>query len=119
MTGAGDCFALRGAPETPVPFLSNITDVSISGGATVRAIGAKVALPSGIRITLDAADASAATVEGLDFPVSGTLDVVNYDRAKGKIVLPVSFVGSATYENLKNWTVVGRAESHPERRHWR
>lgn len=114
MTGAGDCFALRGAPETPVPFLSNITDVSISGGATVRAIGAKVALPSGIRITLDAADASAATVEGLDFPVSGTLDVVNYDRAKGKIVLPVSFVGSATYENLKNWTVCVNGEESPD-----
>ncbi len=105
VTGNGDCFALRGAPETPPPYLSNISGLLVSGGATVRAVGAKVALPEGIRVTLDAADSSGATVDGLEFPETGTLDVLNYDRSQGRVSLPVSFAGSATYANLRNWTV--------------
>lgn len=112
VTGNGDCFALRGAPEMPTPYLPNITGFSISAGATVRAIGAKVRLPAGIRVTLDAA-ASVATVEGIEFPETGTLNVVNYDRSQGKVAL-LSFAGSESCANMVKWTVCVNGEERPD-----
>lgn len=105
VTGNGDCLALRGHPATPVPFLSNISELAVSGGATVRAIGAKVALPAGVRLTLDAAAADEATVEGVEFPETGTLNVVGYDPSQGKVVLPVRLGANSTSANLRGWSV--------------
>lgn len=104
VTGNGDCFAVRGAPEARVPYLANISEFAISGGATVKSVGAPVVLPANITMTIDAASDSEATVDGVVLPAGGTLNVVNFDRNKNGGTLPVQF-SDASYANVGSWSV--------------
>lgn len=103
VTGNGDCFPLRGKPLEPLPFLSNITGISISGGAKIVAAN-PVTLPDGIPVTIDASSGKTAIISGLVFGPSGTLKVVNAEKGR-QIELPVEFKDDS-YVNLTNYDLV-------------
>ena len=110
VTGNGDCFPLRGKPAQALPFLSNITGFVISGGATVQA-SCPIELPDGIPVTIDASSGKTASISGLVFGETGTLEVVNAEKG-GEIELPVEFKDDS-YVNLANYTLVINGKAKP------
>ena len=103
VTGDGDCIPLRGKPVQALPFLSNITGLIISGGATVQA-SCPVELSDGIPVTIDASSGKTASISGLVFGSSGTLEVINAEKGR-QIELPVEFKDDS-YVNLANYDLV-------------
>ena len=86
--------------------LTNVRNVSVSGGATLRAEGGPVTLSS---LALDAA--SGGTISNFTFAANGSLSVTNVPSAYSG-ALPYAFQNVTGLENLSNWSLAmpgGRA----------
>ena len=82
--------------EATYSVLNNVSDISVTGGATLEAEG-DVTLS---KLTVDATEAG--TVRGFAFAESGTLDVKNLSG--NSAVLPVTVEG-ASASNVAKWTL--------------
>ena len=98
----GSCPFTRTRSEATYSVLNNVSDVSVTGGATLEAEG-NVALS---KLTVDATEAG--TVRGFAFAESGTLNVKNLSGSSA--VLPVTVEGDSA-SNVAKWTLCVNGEA--------
>ena len=95
-------YKLESGIKNDYSVLSNVTAVSVSAGATLKAEG-DVTLPA---LSVDCR--GGGTIDGFALASSGTIEVSNAPSTT--VELPVSFVNCSGLENVSQWTlsVVGR-----------
>ena len=98
------------AGGNPRPVLENITEVSISGGGRLEAIGGgRLTLPAALSVDTVAGGA----ISGFSIPAAGTMELCGTLDFTG--VLPLVFENVENLGNLSSWSVM-YGESHTPRR---
>jgi hypothetical protein len=85
-------------------FLSRISELKVARGAAIEVSEGSVALPQGVVLTVDCAGNGVASISALDFPQSGTLNVIG--TIDETLDLPLCFSRSDSYTNLSKWNVI-------------
>lgn len=104
--------AVAGHPVgLPVP-MANVTNVSVAAGATLAVIGGEaIALPSGVRLIVDAS--GAGTFKNVIFPEKGTLEVSNLDLKASTVEIPLTRKDVDGFDNIAKWKIVANGDELP------
>lgn len=89
-----------GHSTSTVDPMANVTAVQVQNGATLEAVGAKMAAKG---LVFDATDTKGGTIRNFAFAEAGTLTVPG--KISGSIDLPITFDGCTGVDNLTDWTL--------------
>ena len=103
-------YPIRGHSLRTFSTLSDVSAISVAAGATLQIAGLAenetLPLKSGVTLTVDCGQTSApATIRGLAFPETGTVNLVNVPKG-GSAFVPMDTSASVGFAaNVSRWTV--------------
>lgn len=104
--------SVAGHPVGLPALMANVTNVSVAAGATLAVTGgAAIALPEGVRLTVDSA--GAGTFSNVTFPKKGTLEVRNLDMNAPYVAISLTRVGVDGFDGICGWTIVANGDERP------
>jgi len=103
-------YPIRGHSLRTFATLTNVSNIFVAAGATLQVAGLAenetLPLKSGVTLTVDCGQTSSpATISGLAFPETGTVNLVNVPKG-GNVLVPMDTSASVGFTaNVSRWTV--------------
>ena len=103
-------YPIRGHSLRTFATLTNVSNIFVAAGATLQVAGLAenetLPLKSGVTLTVDCGQTSSpATISGLTFPETGTVNLVNVPKG-GNVLVPMDTSASVGFAaNVSRWTV--------------